>query len=55
MAGIARHDPHRLVARVTATAMLTSGGIIIAAGLFTFWRERVQARATGRNTGRKAG
>ena len=29
---------------VTA-AMLTGGGIIIAAGLFTFWRERVQARA----------
>jgi len=30
---------------VTA-AMLTGGGIVIAAGLFTFWRERVQARAT---------
>ena len=29
---------------VTA-AMLTGGGIVIAAGLFTFWRERVQARA----------
>ena len=29
---------------VTA-AMLTGGGIIIAAGLFTFWRERVNARA----------
>ena len=51
MAGIARHDAHRLVPRVTATAMLTSGGIIIAAGLFTFWRERVQARATARDAG----
>ena len=30
---------------VTA-AMLTGGAIIIAAGLFTFWRERVQARAS---------
>ena len=30
---------------VTA-AMLTGGAIIIGAGLFTFWRERVQARAS---------
>ena len=35
---------------VTA-ATLTGGGIVIAAGLFTFWRERVQARATEANTG----
>ena len=34
---------------VTA-AMLTSGGIVIAAGLFTFWRERVQARAAEADT-----
>jgi drug/metabolite transporter (DMT)-like permease len=27
-------------------AMLTGGGIIIAAGLFTLWRERVVARRT---------
>ena len=26
-------------------AMLTGGGIIIATGLFTFWHERVNARA----------
>ena len=36
---------------MTATAMLTGGAIIIAAGLFTFWRERVQARATARDAG----
>ena len=35
---------------VTA-AMLTGGGIVIAAGLFTFWRERVRARATEADTG----
>ena len=35
---------------VTA-AMLTGGGIVIAAGLFTFWRERVQARAAEADTG----
>ncbi|MEC8126803.1 MAG: DMT family transporter [Pseudomonadota bacterium] len=35
---------------VTAS-MLTGGAIIIAAGLFTFWRERVQARATARDAG----
>ena len=35
---------------VTA-AMLTGGGIVIAAGLFTFWRERVQARAVEADTG----
>ena len=33
---------------VTAS-MLTGGGIIVAAGLFTFWRERVQARAARHN------
>ena len=32
-------------------AMLTGGGIVIAAGLFTFWRERVQARATTDSAG----
>ena len=31
--------------------MLTAGGIVIAAGLFTFWRERVQACATEADTG----
>ena len=31
--------------------MLTGGGIVIAAGLFTFWRERVQARAAEADTG----
>ena len=35
---------------VTA-AMLISGGIVIAAGLFTFWRERVQARVAEADTG----
>ena len=35
---------------VTA-AMLTGGGIVIAAGLFTFWRERVQARAAKADNG----
>ena len=35
---------------VTA-AMLTGGGIVIAAGLFTFWRERLQARAAEADTG----
>ena len=50
MAGITRHDAHRLVPHVTAS-MLTGGAIIIAAGLFTFWRERVQARATARDAG----
>ena len=35
---------------VTA-AVLAGGGIVIAAGLFTFWRERVQARATEPDTG----
>ena len=35
---------------VTA-AMLTGGGIVIAAGLFTFWRERVQALAAEADTG----
>ena len=33
------------------TAILTVGGIVIAARLFTFWRERVQARATTDSTG----
>ena len=33
---------------VTAS-MLTGGAIIIAAGLFTFWRERVQALSTARD------
>ena len=31
-------------------AILTCGGIVIAAGLFTFWRERVQARAATADT-----
>ena len=31
--------------------MLTGGGIVIAAGLFTFWRERVQALAAEADTG----
>ena len=35
---------------VTA-AMLTVGGIVIAARLFTFCRERVQARAAEADTG----
>ena len=35
---------------VTA-ALLTGGGIVIAAGLFTFWRERVQARAAKADNG----
>jgi len=30
---------------ITAS-MLTGGAIIIGAGLFTFWRERVRARAS---------
>ena len=31
--------------------MLTGGGIVIAAGLFTFWRERVRARDAAADTG----
>ena len=32
-------------------AILTGGGIVIAAGLFTFWRERVRARTAEADTG----
>ena len=35
---------------VTA-AMLTGGGIVIAAGLLTFWRECMHARAAEADTG----
>ena len=38
-------------ADLVTAGMLTGGGIVIAAGLFTFWRERVQARAAEANTG----
>ena len=38
-------------ADLVTVGMLTGGGIVIAAGLFTFWRKRVQARATTADTG----
>ena len=38
-------------ADLVTVGMLTGGGIVIAAGLFTFWRKRVQAHATTADIG----
>ena len=38
-------------AKPVTAAMLTAGGIVIAAGLFTFWRERLQSCAAEADTG----
>ena len=40
-----------LFADLVRAAMLTGGGIVIAAGLFTFWRERVRACDAAADTG----
>ena len=38
-------------AELVTAGMLAGGGIVIAAKLFTFWRERLQARAATDNIG----